>query len=67
MGETKYHFRWNGKLAAKMQHANFNTKVPFIFKTVLSQGRLLSFMLKSAIYKIHVRVQRTLDTVKPSS
>ena len=66
MGETKCHFRWNGKLAAKMQHANFNTKVPFIFKTVLSQGRLLSFMLKS-IYKIHVRVHRTLDTVKPSS
>ena len=49
MGETKYHFLWNDKLAAKMQQANFNTKVPFIFETVLSQGRLLSF--KSTIYK----------------
>ena len=36
-------FPANGKLATKMQQANFNTKVPFIFETVLSLGHLLSF------------------------
>ena len=65
MGETKYHFLWNDKLAAKMQQANFNTKVPFIVKTVLSQGRLLAFILKSANYKTVVFVRRILRTVQP--
>ena len=62
MGETKYHFLWNDKLAAKMQQANFNTKVPFIAKTVLSQGRLLEFILKSAVNKTFARIRRNLVT-----
>ena len=43
-----------------MQQANFNTKVPFIVKTVLSQGRLLEFILKSAVNKTFARIRRNL-------